>query len=688
MMAHKNRGKRVEERPKMMKTGLAMLAAALSMNVMYAEEATDSVADDATALQEVVVNAGANGRRKLKAGTNTEIITSAELKKAACCNLGESFTTNPSVDVSYNDAATGARQIKLLGLGGQYVQMLTENVPNFRGAAAPFGLGYMPGPWMSSIQVSKGASSVKNGYESVTGQINIEMLKPQNDQSLALNAYANQMGKAEVNASGNLHFGDRWSGGLLLHAENSFATHDDNNDSFIDAPEVRQISGLNRWIYMGDQYVFQAAVKLLDEKRESGQIGHHAAHLSNPYTIDIDTRRWEIFTKNAYIFDKGNDGNVALILSGSIHDMDSRYGVRFYDVNQKNLYASLMFERKWNEIYALSAGISFNGDWYDQNLNLQRISAAGESIDENEATPGVYAQYTLTPSDKLTLMAGLRYDHSSRYGSMLTPRMHLRWNPLDALSIHGSVGKGYRASHPYADNCWLLASSREIAIDEDLHQEEAWNMGGGFSGKFHIGSIPFDWSAEYYYTNFIHQTIVDLDMDPHKAHIMDLTGKSFSHSMLAELSANLLSDLSVTVAGKYDDVRLDFGRGLQQKPLSSKWKGLFTLSWAPMMGLWHVDTSFAINGGGRMPTPYKTETGNMTWNEKYKAFPQWNLQLTRDFRHWSVYIGGENLTGYRQKMPVIGASNPWGNDFDATMVYGPLEGRMLYVGFRYNLTKY
>lgn len=652
------------------------------------KEYSDTTLQTSSELNEVVVNATQSGRRKLKTGTNTEIITSAELKKAACCNLGESFTTNPSVDVSYTDAATGARQIKLLGLGGQYVQMLTENYPNFRGAAAAYGLGYMPGPWMSSIQVSKGASSVKNGYESVTGQINIEMLKPQNDQSLSINAYANQMGKGELNATGNLHFGERWKGGVLLHAENSFATHDGNGDSFIDAPKIRQLSGMTRWIYQGDRYVMQAGVKVLDELRESGQMGHHAEHLENPYTIGIDTRRWEAFTKNAYIFDRENSGNVALILSGSLHDQDSRYGKQFYNVDQKNIYASLMFEKTWKETHALSTGVSLNGDYYGQTMDISRQFSEIRHLKENETTPGVYLQYTFTPLSKFTGMAGLRYDHSSIYGSMITPRLHMRWNPIEEMSLHASAGKGYRSPHPYADNTWLLASARSILIDEDLHQEEAWNFGGGLSGNFHIGNVAFDWNAEYYYTNFLHQTVVDLNMDPHTAHILDLTGKSYSHSALAELSMTPISELTLTLAGKMDDVRIDFGRGVEEKPLHSRWKGLLTASYAPMMGLWQFDASLAINGGGKMPVSYVDSEGKNAWSQTYKAFPQLNAQITRNFRHWSIYAGGENLTGYRQKMPVIGAGNPWGNNFDATMVYGPIEGAMIYVGFRYNITKY
>ncbi|MCH5328226.1 MAG: TonB-dependent receptor plug domain-containing protein, partial [Coprobacter sp.] len=302
--------------------------------------ATDTVPEWRESLGEVTVQARQSGVRKSRLTvTNTDLISAAELRRAACCNLGESFTTNPSVDVSYSDAATGARQIKLLGLSGTYVQMLTENIPNLRGAASPYGLGYIPGSWMQSIQVSKGASSVKNGYESVTGQINVEFLKPQAEPSVMANGYADIFGKAELNAAGNIHLDQRWSTGLLLHGENGFVSHDGNGDGFADLPEIRQLSAMNRWAYLGDRYVFQAGVKFLDEKRKSGQHGHTAAEHGGQerYRIGIDTRRWEAFTKQAYIFDKENDGNVALILSGSLHAEDSGYGIKRYLVYQNNL---------------------------------------------------------------------------------------------------------------------------------------------------------------------------------------------------------------------------------------------------------------------------------------------------------------------------------------------------------------
>ncbi len=655
-----------------------MLAVAVTAGWLTPLSASGQEATDTTTLQEVVVSQRRTGAQLSKV-TNTQLITSAELKRAACCNLGESFTTNPSVDVSYNDAATGARQIKLLGLSGTYVQMLTENVPNFRIAAAPYGLGYVAGPWMQSIQVSKGASSVKNGYESITGQINIEMKKPQSEPEANVNAYADHMGKVEANADANWLLSDRLSTGLLAHFENGFAGHDENNDGFMDMPRVRQVTVADRWAWMGTNYVFQAFARFLDEKRKGGSHSH-GGHVDNPYRIDIATTRWEAFTKNAYILDHDNDGNVALILSGTIHDMDAGYGTRRYAVNHKNVYASLMFERKWGEMHALSTGLSFNYDHLDETLNLD--APVGKSI---EAVSGAYAQYTLDIDKKLLLMCGLRYDYSSVYGSMVTPRCHVRVTPDSKWSFHGSIGKGYRSPHAMAENNYLLASSRQLIVDSDMHQEEAWNMGAGVNAYLPLAGRTLTLGAEYYYTDFQHQLLLDFVTDPHVMHFKNLEGKSYSHTWQVDATYDIIADLNVTAAWRRNIVKVDYGAGLIDKPLLPRDKWLLTCSYQPMMGIWQFDVTLTVNGKGKMPEPYVMADGNNSWAPTFKAYPQLNAQVTRNFRHWAVYIGGENLTGYKQPYPIIDGHNPYGPNFDSTMVYGPLHGALVYAGFRYNL---
>lgn len=649
------------------------------------EEEIDSILMHAE-LNEVTIRAR-EGVLKGRKGVNTELITAQELTRAACCNLGESFTTNPSVDVSYSDAATGARQIRLLGLSGTYVQMLTENVPNFRGAAGPYGLGYIPGPWMQSIQISKGASSVKNGYESVSGQINVEMKKPQLDPSLAFNGYIDHRGKAELNADGNLHFGKKWSGALLLHGENSFKSHDENGDGFIDLPAVRQFSVMNRWARLSTNYVFQIAAKYLTERRKSGQDEHlHHGQSSTPlYKIGINTNRLEVFTKNAYIFDRENQGNVALILAGSLHDQKADYGAKYYNVNQREIYASLMFERNWDNLHSLSTGLSLNHDYFNQHLLFSEAVAPHHSI-EKETVGGGYAQYTLDIDSKIILMGGMRYDYSSIHGSIFTPRVHFRWNQSDDLTFNLSAGLGHRTPHPLAEYNYLLASSRKLVVEDNLPLESAWNFGGATTWTLPVLDRKLTVSAEYYFTFFRNQLCVNFDRNPHAVYLYGIKGASRSHTLQVELSAKLLDDLSASAAYRLTDSRTDYGRGMEQRPLMSRSKGLISLGYSPRMGLWQFDATLSVNGGGRMPQPYLID-GKEAWSSHYNTYCLLNLQATRNFRHWSIYLGGENLTGFTQKNPIIDAANPWGENFDATMIYGPLHGAVVYLGFRYHITK-
>lgn len=680
----------------MEKKALAIIIAVIISH--FYSLANEITADStSTELNEVVVHAP-RGVRKMAGPFNGEIITASELKRAACCNLGESFTTNPSVDVNYTDAATGARQIRLLGLSGNYVQMLTENVPNFRGAAAPYGLGYIAGPWMQSIQVSKGASSVKNGYESITGQINVEMKKPQLDPSVSVNGYYDRMNKLELNADGNMHFSDKWSGGLLTHFENQFTAHDDNSDSFTDMPRVRQWALMPRVAYLGRSYVFQAAAKYLNELRRSGQDTHHAHPASSSetplYLINIKTQRWEAMTKNAYMYDRENDGNVALILSGSLHRQDANYGLKLCNANQRELYSQLMYERKFTNLHAISTGATLTYDHYEFGTRLVASPTAPTSTTlEQETTLGAYAQYTLNIDSRLVAMAGVRYDHSNRFGSMFTPRMHLRYTPIELLSIHASAGRGFKTPHPMAEYSYMLASSRSMEIAPELKQEDAWNLGTGATVEFKPFGKKVSISAEYYYTTFKNQLMLNLDADPHKALIYSSDALSRSHALQIEATFEILSDLNFTAAWRLTDVKADYSTGIYNlgvlsKPLQSRNKGLFTIGWSPKMGLWQIDASLAVNGAGRMPTPYTTASGASSWEANYKAFVQLNAQITRNFRHWAVYIGGENLTNFRQPNPIVDAANPWGPNFDATMIYGPLHGANVYVGFRYNFTKF
>ncbi len=639
----------------------------------------DSVFKDET-LQEVKVVARKAGTSRLAGAVNGIAVNKDELFKAACCNLGESFTTNPSVDVAYNDATTGARQIKLLGLSGTYVQMLTENLPNFRGAAIPYALGYVPGPWMKGIQVSKGSASVKNGYESITGQINVDYLQPEDEQQVEVNLFGDTKSRIEANADANVHLSDKWATEILLHHENILKNHDDNGDGFYDMPGREQYNVQNRWVYKGKNYIFHGGLGALKEIRTSGQDEEHV-HSDDVYRIKLHTSRYEGYMKHAFILNHEHGTNIAFMSSASMHQLDAQYGNKLYDLNEKNLYGSLMFETNFSTQHNLSLGLSLNHDYLGQRTNVMVRQ------NEKETTPGAYAQYTYSLGTKLTAMAGVRFDHSSLYGNFFTPRFHVKYSPIDAISIRLSAGKGYRTVFGLAEYNYLLASGRELQIGEDLKQEEAWNY--GVSTAFYIPMFgkTLKLNAEYYYTDFKNQAVVDYDASSDAILIDNLYGKSYSHTFQIDASYPLLKGLEITAAYRLNDVKCTYGvvnSELKEKPLTSKYKALFTASYKTPLGLWQFDATMQLNGGGRNPEPYQLADGSPSWSPRFHSFEQVSAQVTRWFRHWSIYVGGENLTGFKQKTPIYNASNPWGHDFEPTLVWGPVEGRMFYAGVRVN----
>ncbi len=653
-------------------------------NINSADSALqDSVFKDET-LQEVKVVARKVGTSRLSGAVNGISINKDELFKAACCNLGESFTTNPSVDVAYNDATTGARQIKLLGLSGTYVQMLTENLPNFRGAAIPYALGYVPGPWMKGIQVSKGCASVKNGYESITGQINVDYLQPEDEQKVEANLFGDTKSRIEVNADANIHLSPKWATEILLHHENILKNHDDNGDGFYDMPGREQYNVQNRWVYKGSSYIFHGGLGAMKEIRTSGQDGGHL-HFSYPntvssyangyYRIRLHTYRYEGYMKHAFILDKEHGTNIAFMGSASMHQFDAQYGKKLYNLNEKNLYGSLMFETNFSPHHNLSAGLSVNHDYLGQHTY----------VNEKETTPGAYVQYTYTLGTKLTAMAGVRLDHSSIHGTFFTPRFHVKYSPVDAFSIRLSAGKGYRTVFGLAEYNYLLASGRELQVtDGGLKQEEAWNYGVSTAFYIPLAGKTLKLNAEYYYTDFKNQAVVDYDYDASYILLDNLQGKSYSHTFQIDATYPLLKGLELTAAYRLNDVKCTYGidRALKEKPLTSKYKALLTASYKTPLALWQFDVTLQLNGGGRNPDPYLLEDGTPSWSSRFHGYEQVSAQITRWFRHWSIYVGGENLTGFKQKTPIYGTSNPWGKDFEPTLVWGPVEGRMFYAGVR------
>jgi outer membrane receptor for ferrienterochelin and colicins len=644
----------------------------------------------AAMLNEVTVKGQAKGSyvSELHA-INTQIISEAGLNKLPCCNLSESFENNASVDVNYADAVTGAKQIQLLGLAGVYSQILTENMPSIRGLASTYGLAYIPGPWMQSIQISKGTSSVINGYESTTGQINVEYKKPHVSDRFYLNLFGNQEGRAEANVTSAWKLSKNLSTMVLAHASALNTKHDENHDGFMDSPLYRQINFINRWLYeVHEKFEAQFGVKFLDETRDGGQMNFDKSKdkgTTNSYGLGVETKRTELFAKVGIPFKFRKATSLGTMYSFTNHRQNSFFGLNTYDATQNSFYTNIIFQTYLgNTNHTLNAGFSFTYDDYSEKLKLVDYSEKLKSADykRTEQIPGVFAQYAYSLAEKFSVIAGLRADFHNLYGTLVTPRLHLKYSLDDQTRIRASIGKGYRSPVVLAENISILASSRQLTIANDLDNEEAWNMGLTFSRDVYLGGDKMSKiSLDYYRTDFQKQVIVDMDHAANEVLIYNLNGKSYSNSFQVEVNYMPLDGLDITAAFRYNDVKMTMHDELVTKPFVTKYKGLLTASFLTGNRKWQFDLTNQFNGTARISETSQNPEQYRLKNET-EAFAVVHAQVTHKFKHLDIYFGGENLTNYTQKNPIVAADQPFGKYFDTSMVWAPITGRMFYAGLR------
>lgn len=612
---------------------------------------------------------------------NAEKITGKELLRAACCNLSEAFETSPTVNISYKDAVTGAKEIQMLGLSGIYSQLLTENIPNMRGIAGIYGLSFIPGPWMESIQVTKGSGSVVNGYESTTGQINIEYLKPDQVETprYYLNLFTEDNTNSEINTHWKKKINDKWSTIVMAHGNYMDREMDVNHDGFMDVPRNRQVNIMNNWMYHSGRHLeSRFGFKYLDENRKGGQTAEaiEKSALPEHYSTGISTRRAEAYGKFGFVYPDNPFKSIGNIVQLTWHDMNSSFGKKTYNALQKSLYVQSIYQNVFSKPeHEYKVGFSYRLDRLDESYNSQP-SLTTESV------PGVFAEYTYSYIDKLKVIAGAREDYHNGYGWVFTPRLHAKYNFTGDFLFRMSIGRSFRVPYLYADNISQFASSKSIRVLEAIRPERAWNYGINFTRRHTIAGHEGSLILDLYRTQFENQLVMDAYSDSSAILFYNLAGKSFANSYQVTLSQELVKGIEIRIAYKRDDVKSTYDGKLLSKPLIPSDKLLFTLSMATNNGHWRFDLTQDWEGRKRLQTDAGTDNRENRYSPDY--FVSY-LQVTKVFRKFELYAGSENLFDYRQKNPIIDAANPFSPSFDATNVWGPIEGRRIYAGLRYSI---
>lgn len=597
-----------------------------------------------------------------------------ELRKAACCNLSESFETNVSVDVNFTDAVSGAKTIQMMGLEGTYTQIQFENIPYLRGLEQPFGLSSFPGTWINSIQITKGTGNVVNGYESMAGLVNIEMFKPSDMDRFFLNSYINVYGRAELNAHGAMHVGKKWSTALFGHASGMFVQNNHNKDNFMDAPMGTLYAFNNRWSYDGKKMEAQIGINTYLESKYGGEVGYRRGQNDGKYGMETDAKHIDVYAKTGFFMKKPYN-SIGVIYNLKYQANDALFGLRKFSGEEKRGYVNGVFESIiGNTMHKYKVGLS--GVFIDMKQRM-------DSLTDNrlEIVPGAFAEYTYS-GNRLTIVAGARGDYHNLYNFQFSPRLHAKYAITEFTDLRLTAGKGWRVPNYMIDNVSLLATSRQWVAPSETRPEISWNFGGSLVQSFKLFGNQASVVLDYYHTLFESQLIVDRDINLNQIVFKNMSGNSFSNSFQTEFAFSPFKRFDVRLAYKFLDVRAEYGGVMQQKVMVPKHRGFVNLAYHTRNKKWEFDVTTSVFGTSRLPVTQLNATDFTTENVS-KVYPQVSAQITYKHKRWDFYIGGENLTNYRQQNPIIDAANPFGTYFDATRIWAPVMGINVYAGFRF-----
>jgi len=613
---------------------------------------------------------------------NVEVITSDGLQRLACCSMAESFETTASVDVGYTDAVTGAKQIQMLGLSGKYCQILTENQPSIRLLASTYGLNYVPGPWLKFISISKGTSSVVNGYESITGQINIDLKKPEGVQKLYLDFFINEHQRVEFNANTSFKINDKLQSIVLAHGSGLKNKVDNNDDGFLDLPTGSLFMVSNRYFFNHKGKIrSRFGFELMTEKRTGGQVQFNPdtdKGSSEYYGIPINSNRINIFENTGFLLDAENNGSMGVNANYVYHTMNSYFGLRKYDATQHSFNINVLYQSNLaSKKHKMSGGVSLISDNLEEKVN-------DTTMTRNELVTGLFSEYTYL-GEQFTVIAGLRGDYHNNYDFEFVPRLHVKYRLSENGSIRASVGRGIRSAYVLPENIGLLASSRIFVFEEEFQLEKAWNFGGNIIQKFQLDDTrQLTLSVDFYRTVFQNQIVVDVNRDPNSVFFYNLKGESFSNSFQTDLIVDVLEGFEVSFAYRYNDVKVTMSDELVPKPLVSPHKGLLSLHYSTNYEKWNFTFTTQYNGTSSIPDT-KSNPVEYQLEETSPAYFIIHAQVLRKFSAWEVYLGAENLTNYKQENPILAADEPFGDYFDSSMVWGPIVGRSINAGVRFIL---
>ena len=636
-------------------------------------------------LPEILIEYRKNGHSISRLKTlHVEELTAIELRKAACCNLSESFETNASVDVNITDAVSGAKKIQMMGLDGVYTQIQMENIPYLRGLESAFGLSSLSGTWIESIQITKGTGNVVNGYESMAGLVNLELKKPDEMEKIYLNVYQNIFGRSEFNFNKGIILNPKWSTGFLGHISSTYGNIDRNKDAFRDLPTGDNTAFMNRWAYKGKKMEAQFGINFYRDRKVGGQTSFFRNEENQVDTVNygvlINSKHIDIYGKTGF-FGKRPMQSLGIVYNIKHQEIDGFFGLKNFSGLEKRGYI--------NVIYDDIIGTSDHKIKVGTSFVAIDISQKADTLSQKrmELVPGIFAEYTYT-GRRLTGVFGSRYDYHSIFREQFSPRVHLKYLLSEMTDLRFTAGKGWRVPNFIIDNISLLASSKQWIAPSETKPEISWNIGGSLVHEMKIFERKASISLDFYHTRFENQLIVDRDDAINAIVFSNLKNSSFSNSFQTEFSFSPIKNLDIRLAYKFLDVEAKYGNEMRQQVMIPRQRGFVNIAYITRNKRWEYDFTCSVFSPSRLPIQRDMTNDTLLISDmKSPIYAMINAQITHIYKKFDFYLGGENLTNSTQKNPIIDAANPFGSKFDATNIYMPITGINIYVGIRYAIAK-
>jgi len=607
-----------------------------------------------------------------------EVITKEFLQKNPVNNVIEALQTVNGVQEQVNCGVCGTNDIHINGLEGPYTLVLIDGMPIMSALASVYGFNGIPTSLIERIEIIKGPSSTLYGSEAVGGVINIITISPDKLPTLQANSFYTSHREWNLDLAVSPKVFSKATTVLSGNFYRNQYRMDYNNDNFTDIPLNNRFSLFNRWSFARkENRKAEIAFRYYTEDRFGGVMNWQPKYRGSDsvYGESIYTSRLEAIGSYQLPITKTN---VRIDYSYNKHHQNSYYGTTQYLADQ-----SIYFT---NFIWSDSKG---KHDWllgYTNRFETYTDNSLA-NINDQRFIPGVFAQDEWKLLKKTSLLAGTRFDYHKKHGIIVSPRLNIKKDIGNYLITRLNLGTGFRNVNLFTEDHAALTGSRTVQILENLNPERSYNanlnLNYSLFTKHSFGGIDLD----LFYTYFTNKIIPDYDSDPNLIIYKNLDGSGISRGLSASVQQSFDFPFKIMVGFTFQDVyqitQNDQGEQVRENQVfAPKLSGTFTLSYQIKKHKLSFDYTGKVVGPQALPQ-YPTafeKPQNSPW------YTIQNIQITKEWKtNLQTYVGVKNILNWTQESPLIDPGNPFGDAFDTSYAWGPLQKRRLFVGIRYKI---